>query len=136
MGKLNDYTRGEKEISEIPYKESYLACKRNLSPDKLEKMVCAINKKLEETVDRSGQRISVSSWIPGHDWTGTPFAPIYDDVCGQDYEESAMFFGKLVMDVVLQRCNELGENWCCMSECTLSRGTPISGKVYWQAKGG
>jgi len=35
--------------------------------------------------------VDASSWIPGADWRGTVFQPIYD-ACGEDPDAAALFF--------------------------------------------
>lgn len=46
-----------------------------------------------------------SSAIPGKDWTGTVYDPIYQ--CLQDENQSRLFFGLLVWDVAVHR----DDNW-------------------------
>jgi len=55
-----------------------------------------------------------SSFIPGPDWTNTPYQPIYDAMCERYGEEPAwnqsrLFFGLLVKDVMIRR----PEHWLC-----------------------
>ena len=42
-----------------------------------------------------GDRIHTAGWMPGSDWTGTPFQSIYD-ACNQDAEEAGKCFGLIV----------------------------------------
>jgi hypothetical protein len=55
-----------------------------------------------------------SSFIPGADWTNTPYEPIYVAMCARYGEEPAwnqarLFFGLLVKDVMIRR----PEHWRC-----------------------
>lgn len=55
-----------------------------------------------------------SSFVPGRDWAGTPYAPIYDAMCdwyGEElaWNQSRLFFGLLVKDVMIRR----PEHWLC-----------------------
>ncbi len=50
----------------------------------------------------SGSEIETSSWIPGSNWQGTVFQPIYEDACGCDEVASAKFFGLILWHVVMQ----------------------------------
>jgi hypothetical protein len=62
-------------------------------------MVARIN----ELIDASGAEIATAGWLPGSDWTGTPFEPIYTVAARNDFERSALFFGQLVWYVVMMR---------------------------------
>jgi hypothetical protein len=55
-----------------------------------------------------------SSFLPGPDWTETPYQPIYDFMVERYGEEPAwnqsrLFFGLLVKDVMIRR----PEHWLC-----------------------
>jgi hypothetical protein len=58
---------------------------------------------LDEHIDtQGGGEIITSSWIPGSDWTDTPYQPIYEAV-GQDWELARFFFGLVVWNVMMNR---------------------------------
>ena len=40
-------------------------------------------------------KATAASWIPGHDWTGTVYEPIYTKACQRNYDASAMLFGQI-----------------------------------------
>ena len=122
----------EKELKDIPHKEEYLVLRGRLSEYELDKIKSAIDQQFEENVDKDGHKISVSGWMPGKDWANTPYQPIFDKACGQDYTRSGLFFGQIAMEVLLDRCKNQGENWCCMKDCEKSDGSKIKSKVYWQ----
>lgn len=69
--------------------------------------------------------VDTSSWIPGADWTGTVFEPIYH-ACGENPEVAALFFGLLVWQVVMDRddCWSLGRYE--------KEGIPIRGMTYFR----
>lgn len=50
----------------------------------------------------SGSEIETSSWIPGSDWSGTVFDPIYTDACHYDERAAAKFFGLILWHVVME----------------------------------
>jgi hypothetical protein len=53
------------------------------------------------------EKFVVSSFIPGSDWTGTPFQPIYI-AANQSWDNARFFFGLVVWDAVANhRPNEL-----------------------------
>jgi hypothetical protein len=69
--------------------------------------------------------VDTSSWIPGADWTGTVFQPIYE-ACGEDENAAALFFGLLVWQVVMDRedCWSFGRYE--------KEGIPIRGMTYFR----
>lgn len=42
-----------------------------------------------------GDEVAVAGWIPGTDWSGTPFQSIYKDAFERDFEASRLLFGIL-----------------------------------------
>jgi len=72
-----------------------------------------------------GREVDTSSWIPGSDWTGTVFQPIYE-ACGEDPSAAALFFGLLVWQVVMDRED-------CWSFGRYDKeGIPIRGMTYFR----
>jgi hypothetical protein len=77
----------------------------------------AINAFVDEKLARYGWTSECwfcSSFIPGTDWTNTPYQPIYDAMYERYGEEpswnqSRLFFGLLVKDVMIRR----PEYWLC-----------------------
>jgi len=81
-----------------------------------------------KAIDR--QPVITMSWVPGADWTNTPYAPIYGAInqrFAQDIasEYSAKFLGLLFMDVAINRA----EKWGC-GHYELA-GKPIKGRTYF-----
>lgn len=68
-----------------------MAIKRLSDADQL-----AIRSALDARI--AGRRIETSSWIPGADWTGTPYQPIYDDAARQNFDLAARIFGLFVWE--------------------------------------
>ncbi len=48
----------------------------------------------------AGDEIHTSSWMPGSDWTGTVWEPIYADACGYDDVTAGLCFGLFVWEAV------------------------------------
>jgi hypothetical protein len=59
--------------------------------------------RIDELIDESGGEVATAGWLPGSDWTGTPFEPIYTRAAPSDFDRSAMFFGQLVWFTIMQR---------------------------------
>jgi hypothetical protein len=106
-----------KELTHIPHEKEFRVWKARLSEADYDAI-------MEELARRTrGKRIEVSSWIPGDNWEGTPFQPIYDAL--RDYDQSAKFFGLIVWVYFLSH----DEEWYVYKpgEDSLIRGT-----VYFQ----
>jgi hypothetical protein len=82
-----------------------------------------IEARLNSMID--ADRIHTSSWMPGSDWTGTPFRRIYE-VSGQDVEEAAKNFGLIVWSVFEKR----PERWA--SAHGMKDGKEIRGRTYFR----
>jgi hypothetical protein len=90
---------GDKPIESVPGAREFELLKSRLSDPEFDAMVDRIN----ELIDESGAEIATAGWLPGADWTGTVFQPIYDKAAPQDYQRSAMFFGQLVWFTIMNR---------------------------------
>jgi hypothetical protein len=88
-----------KVIHTIPYRPHFEALRARLSDAEFEAMVARI----DELIDEGGAEIATAGWLPGSDWTGTAFAPIYTKAARGDFDRSAMFFGQLVWYTIMQR---------------------------------
>jgi hypothetical protein len=86
-------------IERIPHSGDFNALRARLSDDEFGRMVDRIN----ELIDEAGGEIATAGWLPGSDWTGTPFEPIYTKAARGDFNRSAMFFGQLVWYAVMKR---------------------------------
>jgi len=83
----------------VPYRAQFDTLKSRLTREEFEAMVERIN----ELIDASGAEIATASWLPGGDWSGTPFEAIYGKAAPGDSERSAMFFGQLVWYAIMRR---------------------------------
>lgn len=88
----------------VPYGPQFEALRRRLSVAEFDAMVARIN----ELIDESGAEIATAGWLPGSDWTGTPFEPIYTKAARGDFDRSAMFFGQLVWYAIMNRPERWG----------------------------
>jgi hypothetical protein len=89
----------EETIQRIPYHEQFDRLRARLSVEEFDAMVDRVN----ELIDEAGGEVATAGWLPGSDWTGTVFAPIYTKAARGDFDRSAMFFGQLVWYTVMQR---------------------------------
>jgi hypothetical protein len=86
-----------KEIKSVPYDREFRDFMSRLSAEE----IGAIKECLNQMID--GDEIHTAGWMPGHDWTGTPFEPIYFNAARQSYEASARCFGLMVWEVFMER---------------------------------
>jgi hypothetical protein len=62
-----------KVIDTVPFARDFETLRSRLSESEFDGMVARIN----EQIDEAGAEIATAGWLPGSDWTGTPFQPIY-----------------------------------------------------------
>jgi hypothetical protein len=91
-------------LTSVPYSREFEALRKRLSEREFDGMVARINELIEE----AGSEIATAGWLPGSDWTGTPFEPIYTKAAREDFGRSAMFFGQLVWFAVMNRPERWG----------------------------
>jgi hypothetical protein len=120
---LIDISSG-KAIARIPYRREFDALRSRLSEAEFDRMVARIN----QLIDEGGAEIATAGWLPGSDWTGTPFEPIYTKAARGDFDRSALFFGQLVWYAVMNR----PEPWA--SGRYQKDGVDIGSRTYFRLK--
>lgn len=85
-----------KYVTQVPYKKDFDKWMKNLSAEDYRKIEETLNDKID------GSDINTAGWLPGHDWNGTVYQPIYE-ACGQNKTLSGMFFGLIVFDLLMKR---------------------------------
>ena len=91
------------EIKRQTHEFEYSQWMRRLNPADYQRICDALN---EYIYNHGGGEIITSSWVPGADWTDTPFEPIYTAV-GEDWEMARFFYGLIVWNVMMKRA----ETW-------------------------
>jgi len=86
----------EKEIVDIPHKNEYNIWISRLSLEELDSIKTEILNKIH------GDEIATAGWIPGSDWTDTPYQPIYEKACHNDEEQSGKCFGLIVWVTLME----------------------------------
>lgn len=109
----------EKQFTEVPYGEEYRRMMSRMTADEILTIKSALNKMIE------GTEIQTSSWMPGANWIGTPFEPIYTKAANHNFDLSAKCFGLMVWEVFMER----PEKW--RSGRFEKDGKPISGRTYF-----
>lgn len=111
-----------KRIGHVPHAEEYHAWRA--APDRVDPQAYGrIHAELDRRFDEN--EVDTSSWIPGSDWAGTVWEPIYHS-CGQNPVSAGLFVGLLAWQVVLDRED-------CWSFGRYERGgVPIRGMTYFR----
>ena len=82
------------EVNYTPHQEEFNLWRSRLTPAQID----AIHAKLHDMID--GDEIHTAGWMPGHDWAGTVWEPIYTDACQGDVTASGYCFGLFVWEVM------------------------------------
>lgn len=112
-----------KRISHVPYGGEYRRYLAAMEPEE----IAAIKTRLNEMID--GTEIQTAGWMPGSNWSGTVFEPIYFKAANQSYSASAKCFGLMVWEVFMER----PEHW--FSGRFEKDGEPIGSRTYFQTRG-
>lgn len=87
-----------KPITKMPFAKEFAALRGKLTTAEFEGAIARIN----ELVESHGKGdIATAGWLPGRDWRGTPFWPIYAKF--PDEQHAAKLFGLLVWYVFMER---------------------------------
>ena len=121
---LIDIDRGT-PIQDVPFRRDFETLRSRLSGSEFDAMVTRIN----ELIDEAGSEIATAGWLPGSDWTGTPFEPIYTNAAREDFGRSAMFFGQLVWFAVMNRPERWGSGRYQLD------GRDIGSRTYFRLNG-
>jgi hypothetical protein len=85
-----------KYIENLPHKKEFNSWMKKLPAHDYQKIIETLNERID------GNDIHTSSWIPGNNWTGTVYEPIYY-ACGKNNEASGLFFGLILFDLLMER---------------------------------
>jgi len=110
-------------ITHIPHQAEYSTWKGRLSEEEIR----AIFDRLHEIVDDSvqtGERVVTSSWMPGADWEGTAFYPIWEKACRYNFDQSGQCFGLFLWEHMINR----EDDWLFIK----GDGEDIKGTIYFQ----
>jgi hypothetical protein len=114
-----------KIVDMVPFRDKFDILRGRLSDAEFDTMVARIN----ELIDESGAEIATAGWLPGSDWTGTVFQPIYIKAAREDFDRSAMFFGQLVWYTVMKRPERWGSGRYQVD------GRDIGSRTYFRLNG-
>jgi hypothetical protein len=86
-------------IDVMPHEAQFRRLRSRLTPGEFD----AMTERIDELIDAAGGEIATAGWLPGSDWTGTPFDAIYEKAARHDHVLSGLFFGQLVWFTVMNR---------------------------------
>lgn len=112
----------DKPVTHIPHNREFNVWRGRLTTQEFD----SITDKLNSMID--GNEVHTSSWMPGNNWAGTVFDPIYSKACGNNEEDSGLCFGLFVWYVFQQRDDE----WYFGK--FEKDGIPIRGLTYFRKK--
>lgn len=84
-----------KYVTQVPHKTDFAKWMKNLSKSDYQAIADTLNEKIDES------DINTAGWLPGHDWTGTVYEPIYE-ACKRNKVQSGMFFGLIVFELLMK----------------------------------
>jgi hypothetical protein len=114
-----------KVLTRVPFEHEFEVLRARLRDTEFNEMVGRVN----ALIDESGGEVATAGWLPGSDWTGTPFQAIYERAARGDFERAAMFFGQLVWYAVMER----PERWA--SGRYQVDGRDIGSRTYFRLSG-
>jgi len=81
-------------VNRIPHESDYKIWKSRIPESEFK----AIQEELCRRI--TGHEIHTSSWIPGNNWAGTVFQPIYEKATLFNEEQAAMCFGIILWELL------------------------------------
>ncbi len=109
-------------IQRVPYENEYKIFMSRMLPEEIE----VIKERLNVMIH--GTEIQTAGWMPGKDWSDTPFDPIYQKAARKNPDLAARCFGLMVWEVFMER----PETWT--SGRFEKNGEPIGSRTYFLAK--
>jgi len=83
----------KKAITRLRHRASYDAYKANLTDEEFNAIMDALKKNITDFP--VGEQKVAASYIPGDDWTNTPYQAIFG-ACKEDRAAARLFFGQLI----------------------------------------
>ena len=114
------YVENDKVVTQMPRASKFQLLQTRLSSIEFNAVVDELNSKIE------GSEIETSCWMPGKDWTNTPFQPIHDKAARQDTQLAAGLFGLMVFYTFMNR----EDSW--ITGRFEKDGIPLSGRTYFR----
>lgn len=114
----------DEAVSDIPHESSFHRWRNRITDAEWTAITTAFGEILKNL--KTDQQILTSSWIPGSDWTGTPYEPIYEKCAQQNEAEAGKCFGLFLWVYLMEH----PDRWIFL-KCEKD-GEPISGYTYFR----
>lgn len=85
------------QINHIPHEDEFNLWRNRLTGDEYNAIIDTLNRRIDSS------QIETAGWIPGNNWAGTVYEPIYTKACNYDEDQSGLCFGLFVWVVFLYR---------------------------------
>ena len=108
-------------VTRTPHQAFYNARISHLSQAQIQ----AIQDEIVQRID--GDEVAVAGFIPGSDWTGTPFQSIYEVACDHDRDASRRLFGILVWVTLMEH----EDFWGFMRDVVVNNA-PVDSMTYFR----
>lgn len=105
-------------IKVLPHRKDFIRWRANINDSDYDKIVDELNDRID------GDEVHTAGWMPGSDWTGTVFEPLYD-ACNKNIKMAGMFFGLIVFKVMMDRSD------CWGFGKYKKNGVPIHSMTYF-----
>lgn len=109
-----------KIITTVPHEKEFKTWVSRLSTSEIQ----AIKDELNSRIDNN--EVHTSSWMPGRNWGGTVFNPIWETACKKNFESAAKCFGLILWQVMMER-----PDYWSFGRYKL-RDVPIEGMTYFK----
>ena len=93
------YDLNKQQIDHLPHQREFDDWRRRLPDADYSAIVDELYRHFDLVYDRQQDRVFNASFLPGSDWTGTVFQPIYH-ATGNLKEHAALFFGQIVWEAI------------------------------------
>lgn len=87
----------DKPVRGVPHKVDYRRFMARMTAAEISE----IKRRLNDLIE--GGEIHTAGWMPGADWSDTPFQPIYEKAARRNRDVAARCFGLIVWEVFMER---------------------------------
>lgn len=109
------------QVKKLPHKKEYDKWRARISDNHFDAIVDELNRRIDS------DEVHTAGWMPGSDWDGTVFEPIYF-ACGRSVQAAGMFFGLIVFKIMMDRDDMWGFGKFEKD------GVPIQSMTYFKIK--
>jgi hypothetical protein len=113
------FLENDEVVERIPRRKDFELIESRLSPSEFNSIVESLDHQIE------GKEIHTAGWMPGNDWTGTPYQVLHEKAAHFDQGLAGRMFGLMVFYAFMQR----PEVW--ITGRFEKDGEPIGSRTYF-----